>query len=80
MPHDKLGRKLSRGDVVKAPGLNQQGRIVVGPVGSLSESDTCTGSIRFVGLGQVEQDYFNAKDSELIAMADGSEPAPAGDL
>lgn len=75
MPHDKHGRKIERGDVVKAPGSNQSGRIIVGPVVSMSESQSCTGQIRFVGVGQLESDYFNASDSEIVVKADGTLPA-----
>lgn len=75
MPHDLKGRYIRPGDVVKAQPSNlQPQRKVVGVVTSIVESQTCSGKIRYLGFGQVDEDYFNAGESELILKADGSEP------
>lgn len=76
MPHDAQGRKISIGDTIKTKPLNFPGEFVYGRVVKMQSptSQVCTGEVRFIGLGQLEQDYFNAADSLLIVMADGSEP------
>lgn len=74
MPHDKKGRLIEIGDVVKAKKINCPQKPVVSTVITISESETCSGLVRYLGTGQLEQDYFNAKDAELVLKADGSEP------
>ena len=73
MPHDKHGRLISVGDTVKTP-VEYPNRVVVGPIMNISESDTCSGQVKHPVLGGMAETMFNAKDSELVLMADGSEP------
>jgi hypothetical protein len=83
MPHDKNGKLISRGDIIKVPvydqalppkGLTTGARMVVGVVRFICESQSCTGMVRVMSeVGEVTP-YFNASDAELILKADGTEP------
>jgi len=77
MPHDARGRKIEVGDTIKAKPINDPGKSVVGRVVKIrADEQTCTGEVRWIGYGQLEQDYFDAEDSLLILKADGTEPEP----
>ena len=75
MPHDARGRLIERGDWIKVRPLNATEEYVCGRVVKLQamSSQVCSGEVRWVGLGQLEQDYFDAQDSTLLVKADGSE-------
>ena len=75
MPHDARGRLIERGDWIKAKPLNNVEDYVCGRVVKLqpTSAQVCSGELRWVGLGKIEQDYFDAKDSTLIVKADGTE-------
>ncbi len=88
MPHDKFGRKIDRGDIVKVEVYDQSlppagevpdgvpvgPRKVVGVVRYITPSDTCSGQLRVMSdVGEV-MPYFNAKDAEIVLKADGTEP------
>jgi hypothetical protein len=74
MPHDKHGRLIEVGDVVKAHGLSAR-RAVVGTVSNITASQKCSGQILYPILGTMERDYFNADEAEIVLKKDGSEPA-----
>lgn len=76
MPHDARGLKINIGDSIKTKPLNFQEEYVVGRVVKMhSTSQQCTGEVRFIGMGQLDQDYFNADDSVVLLRADGTEPS-----
>ena len=76
MPHDARGRLIEIGDTIKTKPLNFPEEFVCGRVVKMHSpnSQVCTGEVRFIGAGQLDQDYFNAGDSLLILKADGSQP------
>jgi hypothetical protein len=39
-----------------------------------ADEQRCTGEVRWMGVGQLEQDYFDAADCTLVLRADGSRP------
>jgi hypothetical protein len=62
------------GDTIKVP-KNGDKAVVVGPVCVIhSDSQMCTGKVMYFVLGGTEQDYFNAKDAEIILKRSGAEP------
>lgn len=76
MPHDAKGRKIEVGDVIKTRPVNFPGTpLVVGPIVKIRANEQhCTGEVRWIGAGQLDQDYFDAANSELVLKADGTEP------
>lgn len=75
MPHDKEGRLIEVGDIIKVKPLNIKKLLIVGPVVSIhSTGQYCTGQVMVPVLGGSLSDYFNAADAELILKKDGSEP------
>ena len=79
MPHDARGRRVEVGDYVKVMPHNLTRR-VVGPVACIYPgAKTCSGEVRWLGLGQLESSMFDAKDALLILKADGSEPEAGTD-
>jgi len=83
MPHDRYGRLLEPGDVVKATPYNQHPqRKYVGPIVEMRSDagQSCTGQMQFVPQGGIAAvtDYFGAEEAELVLKADGTEPALAG--
>lgn len=77
MPHDINGHKIGLGDYVKANPINHPEEFVVGRVFRLREGQSCSGDLRWCGIGQNATDAFDADTSTLIVKADGSEPGPA---
>lgn len=75
MPHDAQGRRIERGDWVKVKTQTNPEQVVVGRVASLFEGQTCSGQLRWPGLGQLDEALFHAEDSELILKSNGAEPA-----
>lgn len=76
MPHDAQGRKIEVGDWIKVAPLNFPGHKIVGRVAKIRAAEqTCTGEVRWQGLGQIDQDYFDADASELVLKADGTDPS-----
>lgn len=77
MPHDREGRLIEVGDIIKVKPLNIKRPLVVGPVFSIhSEGQYCTGQVMVPVLGGMSPDYFNAADAELVLKADGTNPIP----
>jgi hypothetical protein len=74
MPHDKNGRLIELGDVIKAPAMGFNNRVFVGPVVSINASQQCTGQVLCLVPGVIEKSYFNADEAELILKHDGREP------
>ncbi|HEU01413.1 hypothetical protein LCGC14_0273160 [marine sediment metagenome] len=73
MPHDCTGKLIKLGDYVQANPMNRTEDFVVGRIVELTESQFCSGQIRWPGIGQLDQDYFDAKDCTLILKGDGSD-------
>lgn len=71
MPHDAKGRLIELGDYVKAKPLNHSEEFVAGRVVRLRTGQICSGDVRWCGIGQNEEDAFDAADATLIAKADG---------
>lgn len=74
MPHDKKGRLIELGDVIKVPAMGFNNRVFVGPVVVINASQQCTGQVLCLVPGAIEKSYFNASDAELILKHDGREP------
>lgn len=72
MPHDIKGRLIQLGDVIKVKPVNTP-KTVIGVVASMTDNEFCTGQVRWIGLGKLDEDYFGAQESELILKADGTE-------
>lgn len=79
MPHDKKGRLIEVGDVVKAQPYNyNDGKTAVGTVVAIRCGQSCSGDFAFLKPYEgIKVDAFGADDAELILKADGSEPAPS---
>lgn len=75
MPHDAKGRKIEMGDYVKANPMNHAEDFVVGRVFRMREGQSCSGDMRWCGIGQNDEDAFDADTALIIVKADGSEPA-----
>lgn len=74
MPHDIKGRLIQVGDVVKATPVNNESRKVVGVVANVYVgAQTCSGNMRWLGIGKVEEALFSAEEAELVLKGDGTE-------
>lgn len=78
MPHDKTGRKIDLGDVVKVVTHNHKLRIgyatqeIIGTVIELHERDTCNGKVAWVDIdNNKKEDYFDIYNSKLVWKRDG---------
>lgn len=81
MPHDKHGRKIEVGDVIKARPYNYGGgKPAVGRVVVMREGQHCSGDAAFFCSYATPYntfpvvDAFGADEAELVMKADGSEP------
>lgn len=75
MPHDCKGRKIDIGDVVKTKKWNAEGKFEIKKVNHIFEGATSCELGLFDFEPHFGQGSANAKDSEIVIKADGSEPA-----
>ncbi len=72
MPHDRNGHQINLGDWVRVKPHNVES-LVVGRVAKVYPgADTCSGEIRWLGLGQIESSMFDAKDAVVVLGREGN--------